>query len=201
MGTALMRDKRISALLDFASSLGVSDAKVMRVDRLRVEDRFRGLCREPRCPMYGTSVNCPPHSPAPAEFREYIREYGAVLAFKFDMPLEGVGETGIREAGLLVHETTAAIEHEAVASGFERARGHSSGGCKETLCREHSHCAVIEEGGPCRHPDIARPSLSGMGVNWLVLSKSLGWEMGRGEDGEPDSRTGAVLMGGLVFLE
>ncbi|MEW6533027.1 MAG: DUF2284 domain-containing protein [Thermodesulfobacteriota bacterium] len=193
----MMRDEQISELLAFARSLGVSDAKLLRVDRITVEDHFRDLCEDPRCSNYGTSINCPPHSMTPAKFRDHIKGYVHVLAFKFDMPMEAVQEASLREAALLLHETTAAIELQAKSLGFDRACGYSSGGCKRTFCYEHADCAALQEGGQCRHPDKARPSLSGMGVNWQTLSKTLGWTMHKSEDAGQES----VMMAGLVFLE
>ncbi len=198
---ALMRDKRIQGLLAFARSLGVSDAKLLGVDRIAVEDEFRRQCEEPRCPNYNTSINCPPHSMTPRQFRDHIKGFIHVLAFKFDMPMEAVQSAKLREASLLLHETTATIENEAKSLGFERASGYSSGGCKQTFCYEHADCAALQKGGQCRHSDKARPSLSGMGVNWHKLSKSLGWMMQKNEDGEPNPRAKTVLMAGLVFLE
>ena len=88
-----MRDERISELLAFARSLGIGDAKLLGVDRITVEDRFRSQCAEPRCPNYDTSINCPPHSMTPGQFREHIKGFTLVLAFKFDMPMEAVQGT------------------------------------------------------------------------------------------------------------
>ena len=147
-----MRDERISELLAFARSLGIGDAKVLGVDRITVEDRFRSYCAEPRCPNYNTSINCPPHSMTPDQFREHIKGFTLVLAFKFDMPMEAVQGTELREASLLLHETTAAIEHQAQSLGFERARGYSSGACKITLCYEHADCAALQDGGRVPSP-------------------------------------------------
>ena len=196
-----MRDERISELLAFARLLGIGDAKVLGVDRITVEDRFRSQCAEPLCPNYNTSINCPPHSMTPGQFREHIKGFTLVLAFKFDMPMEAVQGTERRETSLLLHETTAAIEHKAQSLGFEGARGYSSGACKKTLCYEHDDCAALQDGGECRHSDKARPSLSGMGVNWYELSKSLGWAMQKNEDGDLNPKSETVMMAGLVFLE
>lgn len=198
---ALMRDERLPELLAFAASLGVGDAKLMAVDRITVEDHFRSQCEEPRCPNYNTSINCPPHSMMPEQFRDHIKGFIHALAFKFDVPNEAVQGPKRREASLLLHETTAAIEHQAKSLGFERARGYSSGGCKRTFCHEHADCAALQEGGQCRHPDEARPSLSGMGVNWHKLSKALGWTMQRNEAGDLSPGGQTVMMAGLVLLE
>ncbi len=199
--TAGANDERISKLRVFAMSLGIADAKPMPVDRITLEDRFRSLCEKPRCPNYDTSINCPPHTMTPGQFREHITGFTHVLAFKFDMPVEALQGTKRREASLLLHQTTAAIEHRARSLGFDRASGYSSGGCKKTFCHEHEDCAALQEGGQCRHADKARPSLSGMGVNWYDLSKSLGWEMRTDETGDPNPTAGTVMMAGLVFLE
>ena len=179
----------------------MADAKLIGADQIKVEDHFLRQCEEPRCPNYGASLNCPPHSMTPAQFRDHIKQYIHVLAFKFDMPLNALQGSERREAALLLHETTAAIESQAVSLGFVRARGYSSGGCKRTFCHEHAECAGLEEGGQCRNPDKARPSLSGMGVNWHELSKSLGWVMRKKEDGETNPEADSIMMAGLVFLE
>ncbi len=196
-----MLDERISELLVFAMSLGISDAKVFEAGRIPVDDRFRSYCAEPKCLNYNTSLHCPPHSMTPDQFREVIKGFSIVLAFKFDMPLEAVQGTELREASLLLHETTAAIEHRARSLGFERAGGYSSGACKLTLCQEHADCAALQEGGQCRHPEKARPSLSGMGVNWHELSTKLGWAMRKTEGGDLNTRDETIMMAGLVFLE
>lgn len=196
-----MSDERISELLTFARSLGIGDAKLLEVGRISVEDSFRRQCAEPRCPNYNTSINCPPHSMTPGQFREHIKGFTQVLAFKFDMPMEAVQGAKRREASLLLHETIAAIEHRGKSLGYELACGYSSGACKKTLCDEHADCAALQEGGKCRHSDKARPSLSGMGVNWYELSKSLGWAMQKNEDGDLNPDVETVMMAGLVFLE
>jgi predicted metal-binding protein len=196
-----MYDELIPELLAFAKSLGISDAKLLEVDRIVVHDHFRSHCEEPQCPNYDTSVNCPPHSMTPGEFRDLLKDYVQVLAFKFDMPVEAMHGAKRPEVVLLLHETTAAIEHYAISLGFGRARGYSSGGCKKTLCFEHANCEALQEGGQCRHPDKARPSLSGMGVNWHELSNSLGWMMLKNEAGDMNPMAETVMMAGLVFLE
>ncbi len=196
-----MSDERIGELLAFARSLGVADARLVPAGQVKVEDRFRSQCREPRCPNYGMSATCPPHSMTPGQFREHISHFSRVLAVKFDMPLEALQEARRKEAVLLLHETTAAIEHKAVTLGFKLARGYSSGGCKVTLCGDHADCAALQEGGQCRNPNTARPSLSGMGVNWHDLSKSLGWIMRKTEDGALNPAAETIMMAGLIFLE
>jgi predicted metal-binding protein len=194
-------EERISALVAFARSLGVSDVRVIAVDRIVLDDRFRDLCEEPRCPNFGTSIHCPPHSMTPAQFRHQIKAFARVLAFKFDMPHEAVMGPERREAGLLMHEVTASIEYKAKALGFERACGYSGGGCKVTLCYEHDSCAALEDPGTCRHSDKARPSLSGMGVNWHELSKTLAWLPQNHNALSLDANPDTVMMAGLVFLE
>ena len=188
-------------LLAFAKSLGIGDAKLLKADQVIIEERFRNLCAELPCPNFGTSINCPPHSMTPGQFQELVKGFTLVLAFKFDFPVEAVQGTERREATLLLHETTAAIEHHARSLGFEHARGYSSGACKSTFCSEHRDCAALQNGGRCRHPDKARPSLSGMGVNWHELSRTLDWMMHKDEIGSQIQKSETIMMAGLVFLE
>jgi predicted metal-binding protein len=137
----------------------------------------------------------------PDEFRKHLSSFRWVLAFKFDMPADVMQGPEHREASVLLHQATAAIEHHAKTLGFDRACGYSGGGCKKSLCFEYPDCAALQEGGQCRHPDEARPSLSGMGVNWYVLSQRLGWLMHTTEDGVANHRAPTIMISGLVLLE
>ena len=193
--------KKYENLMEVARSLGVSDVKLFGVERIAIEDTFRKHCEEPRCPNYGSSVHCPPHAMMPQDFRELLKGYAHVLGFKFDFPLQAVQGAQRVESSRLLHETTAGVEHHAKLLGFGRARGFSSGGCKNTFCDAFETCAALEEGGTCRFPDRARTSLSCVGVNFHELSKSLGWRMWKNESGETDDAAGTVMMVGLVLCE
>ena len=194
-------DDETARLIRFSRSLGASDVRVIARKDVRVEDRLRTMCERPRCPMFGSSIHCPPHVMKPGRFREYLDGFAHLLAFKFDVPMEALSGDRRHEAGRLLHESTASIEKEARALGFERACGFSSGGCRQTLCGNEIDCSALRENGSCRYPDIARPSLSGMGVNWYALSEKLGWSMMKDEEGRDSSSGDTAMLSGLVLLE
>ncbi len=180
---------------------GVSDALVIATEEIPVEEHFRALCEDPRCPNYGSSVHCPPHARSPTVFRELLRSYRYGFVFRFDIPAEALGRDARREIGRLLHDTTAEVERQAIALGFVRAAGFSSGGCKRTYCNDHSDCAARYDESGCRFPDWARTSLSGMGVNTQRLLQAAGW-LKRSSYASAASETqhGAMLVG-LVLLE
>ena len=187
--------------MGFARSLGVSDVRVFPVGKIKIEDELRRHCEEPRCPNYGSSIHCPPHAMMPSVFRKLLAGYTQVLGFKLDFPVEAIeGDNGV-ECGRQLHETTAQVERYARSLGFERAKGFSSGGCKNTLCGAFETCAALAADGECRFPEVARTSLSCVGVNFHALSKELGWSMWKDEQGRSDDEAKTVMMVGLVLCE
>jgi hypothetical protein len=64
----------------------------------------------------------------------------------------------------------------------------------------HAKCIVLDNNEDCRFPDQARPSLSGLGVNFLELSKTLGWQFERiTKDTNPDD-VPMGMMAGMVLI-
>ena len=53
--------------------------------------------------------------------------------------------------------------------------GFAAGSCRISFCKGYDHCQVLHGNGTCRHPDSARPSMSGFGVHVGKLMKSAGW--------------------------
>ena len=193
--------KNADALVEFALNLGVSDVKIISPELIPVDDQFPGFCKKPGCPGFNRSMSCPPHVEGPDWFRAEIKKYKDVLAFKYDVPSASLLGNERMDLMALTHETAAAIETFAREKGFQRARGFAGGSCKESLCRDHLECRVLQKKGPCRNPDKARQSMSGMGVNFLELTKAVGWKM---EMITRDTDPKAVSMGmvaGMVLLK
>jgi predicted metal-binding protein/DNA-directed RNA polymerase subunit RPC12/RpoP len=198
---ALLKNEAYKDLMQYARSLGASEARMFGVERIRIDENFRSLCEKPRCRNFGKTINCPPHSMMPQKFKEYLNSFMYVLAFKFEFPLDMlVGAERLIKLRLL-HDTAVNIENHAKSIGFERARGFSGGSCFRTYCSEFDDCAALEKNGECRFPDKARPSLSGFGVNWHELSKTLGWQMLKDQDGNPNPKSETVMISGLVLVE
>jgi predicted metal-binding protein len=190
----------LGALVDRARGMGADEATFITPGDIAVENQFPELCKPPQCDGYGRSANCPPYEMTPDEFRNRLKEYDRALVFRFDVPMEILlDEEERNHVNRLVQETAATVERLARDLGYARSWGLAFGSCKRIFCDEHESCNVIS-GGECRNPDRARPSLSGLGVNFNRLNWSLGWDANASA---ADGGTGDVSMGtvtGIVLV-
>ena len=187
-------------LRQYALQLGVSDACLIDAADINVEDDLARLCEDPRCPGFGQGAGCPPYVMKPEAFRQLLTQFSRALVFKFDVPTEVLLGDDRFDVSRLVHETAAAIESQALAGGYTDARGLAAGSCKRIFCAAEKDCRVIAEAGPCRHSDLARPSLSGLGVNFFELARRVGWSIDKiTRESRPD-QVPMGLMAGIVLL-
>jgi len=85
-------------------------------------------------------------------------------------------------------------------NGYIKAQGLVGGSCKRLFCHEYDTCSVLTGEGDCRFPAVARPSMSGVGINFFALSKALGWQITKiTTDTKPDD-TPMGLSAGMVLL-
>jgi predicted metal-binding protein len=190
----------LQELIQKAFELGASDAGIIPAQSIVVEDRFAEMCSSPRCPGYGLAPNCPPHAMKPDEFRMILTQYKHALVFKIDVPTEVLLSDSRLDAAKLIHELSAGIERLAKEKGYTNSRGFAAGSCKLIFCKDHAKCIVLDKNKSCRFPDQARPSLSGLGVNFLELSKTLGWQLEKiTKDTKPDD-VPMGIMAGMVLI-
>ncbi len=190
----------LRVLIQKAFELGVSDAGIIPAQSIVVEDRFAEMCSSPQCPGYGLSPSCPPYVMKPAEFRALLTHYEHALVFKIDVPTEILLGDARLDVAKRIHEISAGIERLAKEKGYADSRGFAAGSCKLNFCSEYAQCVVLEKNEECRYPDQARESLSGLGVNFLELSKALGWpfEMITKDTAPDDVPMG--MMAGMVLI-
>jgi len=188
-------EKVCTALIERAMELGAHDAGSLAARDLVIEDRFAAMCSEQTCPGYGQSMSCPPHVMGPKAFRESLETYRHVLVFKFDVPTEILLSSQRHEIYRLLHKTAATLERAALAGGCRRAFGMAGGSCKSLFCADHTECRVLGEDGECRHPESARPSMSGLGVHVQDLCGRLDWPM---QTITQDTNAGEVPVGLVV---
>lgn len=193
------RRELLAELQAQALVLGASATGILGAADLVIEERFAGMCAAPQpCPSYGLAPGCPPHAPSPQAFREELAGYSQVLVFKIDAPMDDLlGEKRL-EIARAIHRLAATLEGVARGRGM-RARGLAAGSCKELFCGAQATCVVLTQGLPCRHPQLARPSISAVGVDFAALAGSLGWPFGK----LPATSTDTPVMGlmaGLVLL-
>jgi predicted metal-binding protein len=178
----------LEKLMQLACQLGANDAKAISTTEISVEDSLANLCREPGCENYGLSASCPPHVAGPDGFRKLLNTFDHGVVFKIDVPSEILLSDERRDIFRLLHEIAANIEKTATEMGFSNSSAYAGGSCKQIFCRDHPDCRVIAENGECRNPLLARPSMSGFGINVLKLKKAAGWMSGKTpRDIDPDT--------------
>lgn len=192
-----MPDDMLKLICEKAIELGALAARVIDPAEITVDPRFVEMCRPPQCDAYGAGGNCPPHVMSTHDFRELLSRCDHAVVFRLEAPMAMLIEEEHRfEVIKVLQETTARLERFAAENGFENAYGFAGGSCRRAFCRNEDYCNVIEGTGVCRNPDRARPSLSGVGVNFQLLNRKLDWgEPGKGSDGEP-----LGFMIGILFL-
>ncbi len=194
----LKPDELVQAALKLGA--GAVDARLIPASDILVEDELAEMCREPRCSNYGLSKSCPPHVPGPAAMREWLRHYEHAVFIKIDVPSDLLQTDELQDIFKLLHEISAGVEKLALEQGYSCAKAFAGGSCKLIFCRDHEGCRVLTEGGECRNPRYARPSMSGFGINVSKLKELAGLSEDRntantGTDTSTSAFYGLVLVG------
>ena len=168
-------DTGLEELVQSALRSGASAASVISVSEISVEDNLAELCKNSRCENFGLSPSCPPHVAGPDGFRALVKYFDKAVVVKIDVPLAVLLSDERREVMQLLHEIVANVERSAVKMGFINSKAFAGGSCKQIFCRDHIDCRVLKEGGACRNPQYARPSMSGFGINVTKLMKTAGF--------------------------
>lgn len=84
--------EKFDFLVKKAKDLGATESKIIPVDNVYVENRVVLKCQS-GCIGYGKKLTCPPHVPAPDEFRKILNEYEYALISKFKSPAKADEET------------------------------------------------------------------------------------------------------------
>ena len=190
----------LKELIKQAYRSGASSAAVISTGDISVEDDLADLCREPRCESYGLSTSCPPHVSGPSGFRELLKNFKHAIVIKIDVPLEILLSSERSDIMRLLHEIVAGIELAAVKTGYPSSKAFAGGSCKKIFCHDYEGCRVLAEGGECRNPRYARPSMSGFGINVSKLMQASGWTMNRyNSEDDPDTASTAPICG-LILI-
>jgi predicted metal-binding protein len=199
-GTAGGIEEKMQPLIQRALRAGAGDAVVISTGDIVIDAGLAERCREPRCENYGLSKSCPPHVAGPASLEKDLARFSRAIFFKIDVPSEVLYSSERREVFQLLHEIASGIENRAVSLGFNDARAFAGGSCKKIFCREHLQCRVLSENGQCRHPEHARPSMSGFGIHVAALFKTVGWTMNGFMQNPDATTTKTATVCGLVLI-
>ena len=193
-------EENMEKLIDAARALGATAAAFVGAADIVIDDKLADICRDPGCPDYGQSPSCPPHHGGPDGLREILKKHRRALAFKIELPPDAMSGADLREIFYLLHLIASGVERAAAQIGYTRARGFAGGSCKRIFCEDKPDCRALQEGGQCRNPDQARPSMSGFGINVFELTRAAGWT----GDGDSEKNPMAALGGkftGLVLID
>jgi predicted metal-binding protein len=141
---------------ELAIKKGAADARLIKVDQIKVADWVYWKCRY-GCDGYGKTLTCPPYSPTPNQTRQLLKGYEYALLLKYDSTDD-------------YPKLLAELEREAFLRGIYSAWGLSSGRCR--LCE---NCTTNP--GKCRHPEIARPAMEAIGIDVFATALEAGYDM------------------------
>lgn len=190
------RDPSIDALQRLTANLGAGARALLPAGEVRVDDKLVDFCRD-GCSNYGMSPGCPPHVAGPAWFRTFRDACRFALVIRLDVAASelfgGMADPHKKQ----LHTIVSTLERAAQQSGFPRSAAFAGGSCRALFCSGENGCPVLDRDGACCHADIARPSMSGYGIDVSSLMQSCGWPS---EFGRPAQGEGMSWLAGLVML-
>ncbi|MDD4889732.1 MAG: DUF2284 domain-containing protein [Phycisphaerae bacterium] len=141
-------------LVQMAVKFGATAAKVVSPKMVKTGPWVAWKCQF-GCGSFGSSLVCPPHTPAPSKTRRMLDEYKVAVLFECRD-----GKT---------KRVAAMMERELFLAGCFKAFGFGSGPCE--LCEV---CA-FDKG--CRHPHQARPAMEACGVDVFSTARRNGFKI------------------------
>jgi len=165
-----------------ALKLGATDAKIITTDNVVIDERVLAKCTYPKCPGYGTNINCPPYAMDLDLVRKVVNNFRYAVFAKVDVPSEEIAGPEARDKNLVapwkrkINEIISKIEAEAFYDGYHLALAFGSGSCKSVLCPK-VECSALVPGQPCRYPLRARSPMEGVGMDVFTMATKIGWDI------------------------
>jgi predicted metal-binding protein len=166
--------KNNTEMVQEALNLGCNRAKVIWTKTIAIGTWGRLQCQY-GCSHYGKLHTCPPHSPNSDELGEILVDYQRALLLHATPKVN-------------MMETAVSLENNFKTKGFYKAFGLCSRACD--LCET---CTIDSF---CKHPDKARPTLQGCGVDVQRTVFNNGWG-----DVSPNQPCADMQNIGMVLLD
>lgn len=168
-------------LIDFsvcaALSAGADRAAVIPTSEIATDTRFRDMCEVNACGMYGKCYMCPPDVGNIDELMSQIANYTYALVYQTVSELEDSFDyEGMIAARRRTYPLAQGLRKTFLDAGITDALHLGAGGCG--VCKI---CAK-RTGEPCRHPDLAMPSLEAYGINVSELARAAGMKYINGQN-------------------
>lgn len=146
-------EERYESLIQYAKSLGASDAKLMDARAIVFDPRSVLKCTF-GCNRYGKFWTCRPNiGISQDQFMEALERYGTAIVIKSAEPK-------------LAQDVTLAVEKKAMM-GYGAVYSFAL-----VLCVMCDECAFPD---PCRFPHLARPAMDAMGMDISRTVEPLGF--------------------------
>ncbi|MGZ7117699.1 MAG: DUF2284 domain-containing protein [Methanobacterium sp.] len=176
-------DRDIEKYLNLAIEMGATDAKKISVDKIILDERVRARCYSPRCPDYGTNLNCPPHFDWDLEkSREIINKYKYAVFIMLKVPSEEQTGKDYKSpkhqvpSARKMYEIVAKVQSAAFYDGYPLALGFAGGpSCKRVFCLA-AECKGIKGEG-CRMALKSNPTMHSAGMDVFSMASNMGWKI------------------------
>ena len=159
------KDIIFSTLKDAAISLGATRANVIDASRIITDKAFRGMCESNACGVYGKCWMCPPDVGDIDVLMAEVVKYEYALVYQTITELEDSFDfEGMIEAKKKSYPLAQGLRKVFADAKLDNVLHLGAGGCG--VCEE---CTKRTD-EPCRHPELAMPSLEAYGINVSQLA-------------------------------
>ena len=163
-----------SALAEQVRGLGAYKAGVVDLQDVRFDRAFRAMCETNACGNYGKCWMCPPDAGDIDALMNEAQSYQKALVYQ--------------TAARLHNELSRALAKWFATLPFAKKLHLGAGGCHMCgVCAKRTN-------EPCRHPELAMPSLETYGIDVSELAASSGMKYINGQNT-------VTYFGALLFCE
>jgi len=164
-------EPHLQALCANATIYGASKVSPIPISYVVVDPRVNFKCQVPLCQNYGRSHVCPPFVMASEKFSTVLARYKFAILVQVAQPAleEGADREKLaREQITKLNDAVAKLERDAMYMGYRFAAGLGGGPCP--YCEKCN----APDGGDCRHPFKARPSMEALGIDVVQTAENAG---------------------------
>ena len=176
-------------LIRLALENGADKAQVIAQQQIVMSPVFREICESNGCGNYGKCWMCPPDAGDIDALMNEAQSYQKALVYQTVGKLEDSYDfEGMMEAARLHNELSRALAKWFATLPFAKKLHLGAGGCHMCgVCAKRTN-------EPCRHPELAMPSLETYGINVSELAASSGMKYINGQNT-------VTYFGALLFCE
>ena len=172
-----MKNELFERMIGSALSCGASAANIISTADIVTDRRFRDMCAVNSCGKYGRCWMCPPDVGEIDELMAEVKKYTYALVYQYVGVLEDSFDfEGMVAAKKRHYKLSFAVRDSVLRESGIRCLHLGAGGCG--VCKK----CTKESGEPCRHPDLAMPSLEAYGINVSMLASAAGMKYINGAD-------------------